>query len=120
MAFKESANELVNKYLKALDTPLSDLFMEVREVVLKTDPSLEEDIKWKNCLTYIQNKKNIIQTVLGKEKITLIFHDGMQIEDKYNLLEGDGAKTKSYRIVGKVNKTALSSYVKQASALHKK
>lgn len=120
MAFKKSKSETVNTYLKDLDTPIAQLFYDVREIVLKTDPSLEEDIKWKNCLTYIQNKKNIIQTVLGKEKITLIFHDGMRIKDKYDLLEGDGTKTKSYRISGALNKVALASYVKQASDMYKK
>lgn len=120
MAFKKSKNETVNKYLRDLDTPMARLFHQIREIVLETDPSLDEDIKWKNCLTYIQGKKNIIQTVLGKEKITLIFHDGMQIKDQYGLLEGDGAKTKSYRISGVPNKAALASYVRQASDMYKK
>ena len=113
MKYTKSKNDVVNVYINELDEKLAQLFVDIRETVLATSPNFEEDIKWKNCLTYAA-KRNAIQTVVGKDKITLIFFEGASFDDKYNLLEGDGKKTRSYRISGKINKTALKNYVKQA------
>jgi hypothetical protein len=76
---------------------------------------LSEDIKWRNCLTYAL-EKNLIQTVLGKQHITLIFFDGVNLKDPRGLLDGDGAKTRSARFAAlPVPEKALSDLVKQAA-----
>lgn len=114
MKYTKSKNEEVNNYIDDLDEGLKELFIEIRAAIFKTVPSFSEAIKWKNCLTYTA-KKNAIQTVVGKEHITLIFFEGAQFNDDDGLLEGDGKKTRSYRVLpGKLKKAALSSYAKQA------
>lgn len=115
-----SQNNRVNQYIdQELDPDMKELFLSIRSTVLEANPSLNEDIKWKNCLTYAQ-KKNLIQTVVGKDKITLIFFEGIQLDDPEQLLEGDGKKTRSFRIGNpSFNKPALTSLVIQASALAK-
>ncbi|MDN5204850.1 DUF1801 domain-containing protein [Fulvivirgaceae bacterium BMA10] len=97
MEFDESINENVNEYIKQLDSPLKPLFIDIRKTILKACPDFKEDIKWKNCLTY-STKKNAIQTVVGKEQITLIFFEGVSLNDPKSLLFGDGKKARSYRI----------------------
>ena len=117
MKYTPSKDTNVNEYIDTVDEKLKSTFIEVRETILKACPNFEEAIKWKNCLTY-NAKKNAIQTVVGKEQITLIFFEGAAMEDKYEVLEGDGKKTRSYRIAPKkLNKATLKALVKQAYAM---
>lgn len=113
MKFKKSKNDIVNEYISTLSEEIAPLFIAVRAAVLAAGPSLNESIKWKNCLVYATTK-NHIQTVVGKGKISLIFFEGISLKDKYGLLEGDGNKTRTMRITsGAFNKAALTDFVKQ-------
>jgi hypothetical protein len=117
MTFTPSRNETVNRYIEELDESIQPLFVAVRDVVLKTTPTLDENIKWKNCLTY-SIRKNVIQTVVGKGKVSLIFFDGASIDDPQGLLDGDGKTVRTMRIVSDdFDKAALRSYVRQAVKL---
>ncbi len=114
MNYTPSQNDVVNDYLADLDEGAAVLFHAIREAVLAAGPEFNESIKWKNCLVY-GTKKNHIQTVLGKGKVSLIFFDGASFEDPYGLLEGDGKKTRTMRITSAdYNKDALANYVRQA------
>ena len=114
MNYTHSKNDNVNEYLGALDAGIAPLFHEIRACVLKAGPSLAESIKWRNCLVYATNR-NLIQTVVGKGKVSLIFFDGTSLKDKYGLLEGEGNKARTMRIASsEFSRTALSDYVKQA------
>ena len=117
MKFTPSRSEVVNRYIEELDSSIQPLFVSVRDVILKTEPELDENIKWKNCLTY-STGKNVIQTVVGKGKVSLIFFDGASIDDPHGLLEGDGKTVRTMRITSEgFSKTALRSYVRQAVRL---
>lgn len=119
MNYTKSHNDTVNQYIEDLPSEIQDLFIGIREIILKANHSLKESIKWKDCLVY-STDKNIIQTVTGKNKVSLIFFDGVKINDKYNLLEGDGKKTRTLRIVSKdFNLTALKDFVIQATEIVK-
>ena len=116
MKYKKSDNDIVNQYIENLAGDIAPLFLEIREVILATEPDLNESIKWKNCLVYGTNK-NHIQTVVGKGKVSLIFLEGVSLKDKYGLLEGDGNKARTIRIASpSFNKKALADYVKQTLA----
>ncbi|HET9906937.1 MAG TPA: DUF1801 domain-containing protein [Anaerolineales bacterium] len=113
MKYTKSKNDIVNEYIDALDTAIAPLFLEIRDCILKAGPAFNESIKWKNCLVY-GTTKNHIQTVVGKGKISLIFFEGVSLQDKYGLLEGEGNKARTMRISSPdFNKTALGDYVKQ-------
>jgi hypothetical protein len=76
-------------------------------------PALNESIKWRNCLVYATTR-NLIQTVVGKGKVSLIFFEGASLKDKYRLLEGDGSKARTMRITSpEFRRTALTDYGKQ-------
>lgn len=107
-------------YIDALDSELKELFLMVRSTVIEAAPGLNEEIKWKNCLTYSQ-ERNIIQTVVGKQHISLIFFDGVKLKDPDGLQEGEGNKTRTAKITAKNFKPkALAKLVKQAVLISKR
>ena len=113
MKFKKSKNDIVNEYIEGLNPEIAPLFLEIRDCILAAGPAFNESIKWKNCLVY-STLKNHIQTVVGKGKVSLIFFEGVSLNDKYGLLEGDGSKARTMRITSsEFNKKALTDYVKQ-------
>jgi hypothetical protein len=113
MNYTKSKNDIVNEYIENLPEEIAPLFLDVRSCVLAAGPSLNESIKWKNCLVY-GTTRNHIQTVLGKGKISLIFFEGVALNDKYGFLEGEGNKARTMRITSPdFNKKALTDYVKQ-------
>jgi hypothetical protein len=117
MTYTTSKTAAVNDYLDALPDRIRPLFIKVRETILAAEPSLGEAIKWRDCLTY-HSGRNVIQTVVGKEKVSLIFFDGIEIDDKAGLLEGEGKRVRTMRITGETfDQRALRSYVKQAVKL---
>ena len=113
--YEPSQNDIVNDYIDNLSEEIAPLFLEIRACILAAAPIFNESIKWKNCLVY-GTTKNHIQTVVGKGKISLIFHDGVTIEDAYGLLEGDGKKARTMRITSpEFNRVALEDYVKKTA-----
>ncbi|GJM43091.1 MAG: hypothetical protein DHS20C20_33730 [Ardenticatenaceae bacterium] len=113
MNYQPSQNDIVNDYIDNLSEEIAPLFLEVRACILAAGPEFNESIKWKNCLVY-GTTKNHIQTVVGKGKISLIFHDGISLEDRYGLLEGDGKKARTVRITSAdFSREALQDYVRQ-------
>ena len=117
MTYRRSKTAAVNEYIDALPDGIRPLFIAVRETVLAAEPALAEAIKWRNCLTY-ESSRNVIQTVVGKGKISLIFFDGVDIDDAAGLLEGEGKRVRTMRITSeRFDKRALRSYVKQAVKL---
>jgi hypothetical protein len=114
MNYQPSQNDIVNEYIDNLSAEIASLFIEVRACILNAAPDLNESIKWKDCLVYGMTK-NHIQTVVGKGKISLIFFDGVALQDEYGLLEGDGKKARTMRIKSpEFNREALQAYVQQA------
>jgi hypothetical protein len=112
-----SKNAAVDVYIDALDESIQPLFVSVRETIIATEPGLDEAIKWRDCLTY-SLRKNLIQTVVGKGKVSLIFFDGLEIDDPAGLLEGDGKRVRTMRITSPdFDDRALRSYVRQAARL---
>ena len=113
MNYKPSQNDVVNEYIDQLPEAVVPLFLQIRSCILEAGPAFNESIKWKNCLVY-GTQKNHIQTVVGKDKISLIFLNGVVLEDPYGLLEGDGKKARTMRIYdADFNQTALQEYVRQ-------
>ena len=113
MNYTKSKNDIVNEYIDALNEDIAPLFLEIRSCILAAGPSFNESIKWKNCLVY-STTKNHIQTVVGKGKISLIFFEGVSLNDTYGLLEGEGKKARTMRInTPDFNQEALSNYVRQ-------
>lgn len=117
MVFTASTNEKVNSYISGLEEPHQSLVIRIREVAHAAVPNLKEDIKWRNCLVFT-TQKNLTQLVVGKQHQTLIFFDGISLNDPQGVLEGDGNKTRNMKFTGlDFDADQLSDFLKQAAAL---
>ena len=117
MAKTKADNPTVPEYLEKLSSPMKPLLLELRQTIMGTANDLREDVKWGNCLTFSLNGKNIIQTVLGKDKVTLIFFEGVNLKDPMRLLQGEGKKVRSARFTAGFNKSALQALVRAAAKI---
>jgi hypothetical protein len=106
MAKKETKNtkpsepDKVNAYLKNLEHPLSDVVQALRQIILKTDSSIGEEVKW-NAPTFFYtgemkpfNPKEykrylVVFNLFKKDCIRLVFWGGAKVNDTSGFLEGD-------------------------------
>ncbi len=95
---KLSDSEQVTAHIKRLEPSLAKTIEYLRKVILSTDPSIGERIKWNNPSFYYtgemkpfgpkEYKREIIVFNLFKEKIMLVFPSGAKVNDTAGLLEG--------------------------------
>ena len=82
-------NSKVDEYLEKKNHPMTPEIQRVREIVMATDPRMEETIKW-NSPTFMY-KGNMASFFMNAKKfVSLMFHKGAFIKDKTGLLTGDG------------------------------
>src|SRR5215468_3975126 len=82
-------NPKVDDLIKKKKNPLTTEIQYVREIILGTSDKIEEDVKW-SAPTFIY-KGNIASFYMNtKQHVSLMFHAGASIPDKYGLLEGQG------------------------------
>jgi hypothetical protein len=108
---------VVDDHIESLDDAIKPLFLDVRETILAADPGLEQAVKWGNCLTYSAGK-NIIQTIPGEDKVSLVFFQGTSLDDPKGLLAGKGKEVRTMRITSfDYDREELRGFVKQAVSL---
>jgi hypothetical protein len=106
MAKKETKNtkasepDKVNAFIQNLKHPLSDVVESLRQIILKTDSSIGEEIKW-NAPTFFYtgemkpfNPKEykrylVVFNLFKKDCIRLVFWGGAKANDTSGFLEGD-------------------------------
>jgi hypothetical protein len=67
----------------------------VREIVLGTDPRIEESIKWSTPTFSFEG--NIASFAPAKKFVSLLFHRGAEIPGRHPRLQGEGAVTRTMR-----------------------
>jgi len=99
---KSSEPDKVNAYLTRLKHPLSDVVEALRQIILKTDRTIGEEIKW-NAPTFFytgemkpsdpkEYKRYLIVFNLARQDcIRLVFWGGAKSDDQSGFLEGDYA-----------------------------
>lgn len=99
---KKSEPERVDAYMGALKHPLKNVVAELRRIILSTDATVGEEIKW-NAPTFFYagemapfNPKEykrylIVFNLFQKNCIRLVFPSGARIDDKTGLLTGEYA-----------------------------
>jgi uncharacterized protein YdeI (YjbR/CyaY-like superfamily) len=106
----------VDEFLRKKKNPLTAEIQRVREIILQTSDKIEEDIKW-SAPTFMY-KGNIASFFMNaKQHVSLMFHYGASIPDRYKLLEGEGdvsrvAKFMDMKDIEK-KKKALESVIKE-------
>lgn len=104
----------IKDYLNGLSELQKQLVSEIREVVLKADPNVKEGIKWGSIAFF--NKKNICGFRVAKQHVTLLFMEGASLDDSHGILQGDGAKARTYKYTAEsdLQTEALQDLVRQA------
>ncbi len=92
-------SQLVTAHIQKLDPTIGKIVEAIRQIVLKTDPSIGERIKWNNPSCYYagemkpfdpkEYKREIVVFNLFKGRIMLVFPSGAKVKDASGFLEGD-------------------------------
>jgi len=97
---KPSEPDEVNRYMKSLKHPLSEVVEALRQIILKTDSEIGEEIKW-NAPTFFytgemrpSNPKEykrylVVFNLFKKDCIRLVFWGGGKVNDTSGFLEGE-------------------------------
>lgn len=123
-----SGSDQVTQYIQNLNPDLGVIIATLRQIILSTDDSIGERIKWNNPSFYYtgdmppfdpkEYKREMIVFNLYKERILLVFPSGAKIQDTTGLLQGhykDGRKTIIFQDLNDVqnNKLNLQAIIKK-------
>ena len=95
---KLSNTELVSAYIEKLEEPTKEIVETLRQIILRTDPEIAEEIKWNAPSFYYagdmkpfdpkEYRRHIIVMNLHK-RILMVFPSGAKIDNTSGLLTGD-------------------------------
>src|SRR5438094_654655 len=99
---KPSESARVDAYMKSLQHPLAEVVEALRQVLLKADPEIGEEIKWNAPAFFYTgemapfNPKEykrhlVVFNLFQKDCIRLVFWGGGKVNDTSGFLEGDYA-----------------------------
>lgn len=96
---KPSDKDQVTQHIQSLEPELGKVITYLRKLILSTDTSIGERIKWNNPSFYYtgemkafdpkEYKREMIVFNLFKGRIMLVFPSGAKVKDSSGLLEGD-------------------------------
>ena len=87
----------VDTWFERYDNPMKDVVQRVREIVLDTDPRVDECIKWQApTFTYEGNLASFFPK--SKQHASLMFHLGARIPGRHKRLEGTGNTSRVMKI----------------------
>jgi hypothetical protein len=125
---KPSEPEQVAAYLARLKHPLAEVVAALRQIILKTDASIGEEIKWNAPAFFFtgemapfnpkEYKRHLVVMNLAKpDSIRLVLMGGARAKDSSGLLEGDyadGRRLATFSSVAEVKakQKALQSIVR--------
>lgn len=110
-------NKDIETYVASLTHLQKELLLPIREAVLNADSRVKEGIKWGSiCFFSPEAGGNICGYRVAQKHVTLLFMEGAALKDEYSILEGTGAKARTYKNDGTqpVPVDALQDLVKQA------
>jgi hypothetical protein len=111
----------IEKFIAALPESKRELALKVRDIILKSDKTIEETIKWGN-LTFVSNGINLgfIYTYKSVPYINLGYIRAVDLSDPKKLLEGTGKGMRHIKIgSGKdIDKKQITSWTKEAVQLN--
>ena len=88
----------VDAWFDRYDNPQKELVLAVRDVMLSADPRVGECIKWQApTFTYQGNIASFFPK--AKKHVSLMFHTGASLPDPSGILDGDGATSRSLKVL---------------------
>lgn len=127
-SIKLTESEQVTEHIKKLEPAFGKIIEAIRQIILKSDKEVGEQIKWNNPSFYYRGemkpfdpkeyKRDIIVMNLFKGRIMLVFPSGAKIKDPSGFLEGDykdGRRTMVFADLKdvQVKEKALQNLVKE-------
>ena len=111
MATRPSESESVDAYMEKLEHPLRDVVKALRGIILKTDRSVGEEVKWNAPAFFYTGEMKafdpkkyerhlVVFNLFRKNCIRLVFWHGDRAGDMPGFLEGDykdGRRLASFR-----------------------
>lgn len=96
---KPSAPAEVNQYMKALKHPLAEVVEALRQIILKANSDVGEEIKWNAPSFFFTGEMEpsdpklykrylVVFNLFRKDCIRLVFWGGAKVKDPTGLLEG--------------------------------
>jgi hypothetical protein len=97
---QQSGEDQVNAFIQKLDHPLKDTVDKLRQIILQTDKTIGEQVKWNSPAFWYTGKMKpfdpkeykrdiVVFNLHKKEYILLVFPTGATINDTTGLLEGN-------------------------------
>ena len=117
-----NTNIEVTDWFAQCDNPQKEAMELVREIILNTHPKMTENVKW-SAPNFMCNGKNLCTfNPRSKKAVSLMFHTGATMQDKGDLLEGEGKQARVGKFADvddvKAKRTALESLVNEWVALN--
>lgn len=108
----------VDQYIASLPAGHAAIVSELRAIVKKAAPKANETYKWAQPV--YESDGPMIWVKAFTNYVNIGFWRGTQIQDKYNLLDGDGDRMRHVKLhtVQDIKKTAIADYIKQAVKLN--
>jgi len=99
---KPSESDKVDEYMKRLKHPLSEVVEALRQIIIKTDPKIGEEVKWNAPAFFYTGEMEpfnpkeyrrhlVVFNLFKKDCIRLVFWGGGKVNDTSGFLEGDYA-----------------------------
>jgi hypothetical protein len=94
----KSGTETVTAYIQKLEEPTAAIVETLRQIILSTDPEIDEEIKWNAPSFYYTGEmkpfnpkeyKRYIIVMNLHNRILLVLPSGAKVNDTSGLLEGD-------------------------------
>ena len=108
----------VDEYIASLPPEHAQLVRELRGIIKKAAPKATEAYKWAQPV--YETNGPMIWIKAYKSYVNIGFWRGTEMQDKPNLLEGDGDRMRHVKLttLKDIKKTALTDYIKQAITLN--
>jgi len=107
-----------DEYLAAQTPRNQAIIRELRQLVKRVVPGLEETVKWGNGC-WVKGKANVAYVYSAAKYVQFGFFDGSALTDPKALLEGSGKYVRHVKVhaVSEIDERAFASLLKEAAAV---
>ena len=108
----------VDSWLAALKPELREIAGTLRQLILETDSSLAESIKWGNPV--YSKKGNVCYLAAAKAYVSLGFFNGAALSDPEARMEGTGKKMRHVKVkkVDDIAREQVAAWIGESVALN--
>ena len=112
----------IKEFFDRLPAKKRELAMKLREIILKSNAAITEDIKWGN-LTFVSNGNiAFIYSYDTTDYINLGFSEGTALTDPKGLLEGTDKSMRHVKIRSEkdIDEKQITAWIQEAAKLNQK